>query len=163
MVVLDISMPNLRGIETICEIKSRHPAVKVLILTMHRDKEYLHQALSSGADGYLLKDDADTELFSAIKKIREGRFYVSPSLSKELADYWKQTCGGEKKLSFEHEGLTTREREVLKLIAEGKTSRQIADMLCISARTVEHHRANIMDKLNIRKTADLVKYAINKG
>jgi DNA-binding NarL/FixJ family response regulator len=163
MVVLDISMPKLRGIEAICEIKSLHPKVKVLILTMHRDKEYLYQSLSSGADGYLLKEDADTELFSAIKKIREGAFYASPSLSKELNAYLKLEGGGDDGSSYKGECLSTREREVLKLIAEGKSSREVAEILYISIRTVDHHRANIMDKLKLRKTADLVKYAIHKG
>jgi DNA-binding NarL/FixJ family response regulator len=163
MIVLDISMPRLRGIEAICEIKSRHPQVKVLILTMHKDKEYLYQSLASGADGYLLKEDADTELFSAIKKIREGAFYASPSLSKELNAYLKPEGGRDAGYSFEGECLSTREREVLKLIAEGKSSREVAEILYISIRTVDHHRANIMDKLKLRKTADLVKYAIRKG
>jgi DNA-binding NarL/FixJ family response regulator len=163
MVVLDISMPKLRGIEAICEIKSRHPKVKVLILTMHKDKEYLYQSLASGADGYLLKEDADTELFSAIKKIREGAFYVSPSLSKELSAYLRSEGGGNTVSSFEGACLSTREKEVVKLIAEGKSSREAAEILCISVRTVDHHRANIMDKLDLRKTADLVKYAIQKG
>jgi DNA-binding NarL/FixJ family response regulator len=162
MIVLDISMPKLRGIEAICEIKSRHPQVKVLMLTMHRDKEYLYQSLSSGADGYLLKEDADTELFSAIKKIREGAFYASPSLSMELAAYRKLESSGDAG-SYDGECLSTREREVLKLIAEGKASREVAEILFISARTVDHHRANIMDKLKLKKTADLVKYAIHKG
>ena len=163
LVILDISMPNLRGIEAVSEIKSRHSCVKVLILTMHRDKEYLYQAVSSGADGYLLKDDADTELFSAIRKIREGEFYVAPSLSNELKEYRKQAVRGVAGPFVPQECLTTREREVLKLIAEGRSSREIGDLLCISARTVDHHRANIMSKLNLRKTADLVKYAIHKG
>ena len=163
MVVLDISMPNLRGLEASSEIKSRLPQVKVLILTMHRDKEYIHQALASGADGYLLKEDADTELFSAINTIREGSLYVSPSLSQELTAYWRQTCRKAARLSLEGSCLTTREREVLKLIAEGKSSRQVAELLCISARTVDHHRASIMDKLDLRNTADLVKFAIQKG
>jgi len=163
MIVLDISMPRLRGIEAICEIKSRHPQVKVLILTMHKDKEYLYQSLASGADGYLLKEDADTELFSAIKKIREGAFYASPSLSKELHAYLKPGGGRDTASTYEGECLSTREREVLKLIAEGKSSREVAEILYISIRTVDHHRANIMDKLKLRKTADLVKYAMRKG
>ena len=163
MIVLDISMPRLRGIEAICEIKSLHPKVKVLMLTMHRDKEYLYQSLASGADGYLLKEDADTELFSAIKKIREGAFYASPSLTKELNAYLRPESGGDAGYSFEGECLSTREREVLKLIAEGRSSREVADILYISIRTVDHHRANIMDKLKVRKTVDLVKYAIQKG
>jgi DNA-binding NarL/FixJ family response regulator len=163
MVVLDISMPNLRGLEAIRELKSRHPGVKVLILTMHRDREYLRQAIDSSADGYLLKEDADTELFCAIQKIRDNGFYVSPSLAKESAEINKRTCRAESGRELDREGLTTREREVVKLIAEGKSSRQVAELLCISVRTVDHHRANIMDKLQLRNTADLVKYAINKG
>jgi two-component system, NarL family, response regulator NreC len=163
LIILDISMPNLRGIEAICEIKGRHAGVKVLVLTMHRDKEYLYQAVSSGADGYLLKDDADTELFSAIRKIRHGEFYVSPSLVQELKEYRKQMGRGAAGPIVPLECLTIREREVLKLIAEGKSSREIAALLYISARTVDHHRANIMSKLNLRKTVDLVKYAITKG
>jgi DNA-binding NarL/FixJ family response regulator len=163
LVILDISMPKLRGIEAISEIRSRHPDVKVLVLTMHRDKEYLYQAVSSGADGYLLKDDADTELFSAIRKIREGEFYVSPSLSDALAECRQLAGGGEAGPPFAQECLTTREREVLKLIAEGRSSREIANLLFISARTVDHHRANIMLKLNLRKTADLIRYAFTKG
>ena len=162
MVVLDISMPNLGGLEAVGKIKARHPKVKVLMLTMHRDKEYLYQALSSGADGYILKDEADTELFSAIKSIREGRSYISPSLSTELDDYQPLFDGEKAVLSFTDERLTTREREVLKLIAEGKTSRDVAELLSISTRTVEQHRANIMIKLRLGNTADLVKYAIKK-
>jgi DNA-binding NarL/FixJ family response regulator len=163
MVVLDISMPNLRGIEAISEIKSRFPRVKTLILTMHRDKEYLYQAFSSGADGYLLKEDADLDLFAAIKKIRQGGVYVSPSLTQELVACWRLAGKGEDKPSFTAECLTTREREVLKLVAEGKSSPQIASLLSISIRTVSQHRANIKNKLRLRKTADLVKYAVSQG
>jgi len=149
MVILDISMPRLRGIEAIREVKKRHPAMKVLILTMYR--EYLHQALSAGAEGYLVKEDADRELFSAIENIRQGRKYVSPRMREELADYGI------------HEPLSLRETEVLKLIAAGKSNREIAEMLCISVRTTESHRATILSKLNLRNTADLVRYAIEKG
>jgi len=163
IILLDISMPNLRGIEAIHEIKRAHPSMKILILTMHKDKQYLEQALSAGARGYLLKEDADTELFSAIEKIRRGRIYVSPNLLDELTDDWVLTIRGEPNLSLEVEHLTVREREVLKLIAEGKGSKEIADLLFISTRTVERHRANVMQKLGAKKTADLVKHAIQKG
>ena len=158
LVVLDISMPNLRGIETIPEIKKNHPEVKILVVTMHNDKEYLFQAISHGADGYFLKKDAGTELFSAIEKIRKGKVYVSPSLSGDLTDYWEGIREGVKRTI-----LTNREREVLSLIAGGKSNKEIADMLYISVHTVERHRANLMEKLNFKKTADLVKYAIEKG
>jgi DNA-binding NarL/FixJ family response regulator len=163
MILLDISMPNLRGIEAIHEIKAVHPEVKILILTMHKDREYLYQAVSAGANGYLLKEDAYAELSAAIETIRRGKIYISPLLSEDMADDWAQTYRGKNKLPYEPDNLTIREREVLKMIAEGKSSKEIAELLFISVRTVERHRANLMDKLSLRKTADLVKYAIQKG
>jgi DNA-binding NarL/FixJ family response regulator len=161
LVILDISMPNLRGIEATREIKMIRPKVKVLILTMHNDKDYLYYAIRAGAEGYLLKEDADTELFSAITAIRRGRTYISPILTEQLTDELAQLWRGARETPLEY--LTTREKEVLKLVAEGKSNRQIADLLCISVRTVEHHRANMMNKLGLRKTADLIRYAIRKG
>jgi len=158
LIIIDISMPNLRGIEAIPEIKALHPETKLLVVTMHKDKEYLYQALAAGADGYFLKKDADAELFAAIEKIRKGKTYISPSLSEDLEDYWSQARTGPGR-PF----LTNREREVLKLIAEGKSNKEIGQALFISVHTVERHRANIMRKLNLKKTADLVKYAIQKG
>lgn len=157
LVVLDISMPNLRGIEAIHEIKRVHPEVKVLILTMHKDKEYLYQSIAAGADGYFLKKDTDSEFFSAIERIRQGKTYVSPHISGELGEDWEQIRQGI------HPVLTIREIEILKLIAEGKPNKEIADLLFISVHTVERHRANILEKLNLKGTADLVKYAIQKG
>jgi len=161
MVLLDISMPNIRGIEATREIKSLYPNVKVLILTMHRKKEYLYHAISAGAQGYLLKEDSDVELFSAVKTIRKGSFYVTRLLAGELAEDIAHMYKGNAELPSQP--LTTREREVLKLIAEGKSNKEIANLLFISARTAENHRANIMRKLNLSKTADIVKYAILKG
>ena len=163
LIILDISMPNIRGLEAIPGIKMNHPKVKILVLTMHKDQAYLHQAITGGASGYLLKEDADSELFSAIDRIRQGRIYVSPILSEGLTDKWVRTSRGNPETAFEPEKLTIREREVLKLIAEGKSGREIGDLLFISARTVERHRANIMEKLNVKKIADLVKYAVQKG
>ncbi len=162
MVILDIFMPRLRGIEAIYEIKLILPQVNILILTMHKDKEYVYLALSSGAKGYLLKEDADKELFSAIETIRQGKTYISPYFSEDLIQDLVQIAKGTG-ASLEIDSLTTREREILKLIAEGKSSKEIADLLCISARTVDNHRANIMEKLNLKKATDLVKYAIQKG
>ncbi len=161
MVILDISMPNLRGIEVSREIKSFNPKIKVLILTMHKKIDYLYHALSAGADGFLLKEDTDEELFTAIETIRRGRIYVSPSFSTELAEDMSKICRGDGR--FPVERLTTREREVLKLVSEGKSSKEIADLLFISVRTAEHHRENIKRKLNLKKVADLVKYAILEG
>jgi DNA-binding NarL/FixJ family response regulator len=164
LVIVDISMPNLRGLEATRELKIINPAVKVLILTMHKDKEYLYHAFSAGADGYLLKEDADSELISAIETMRKGGTYISPLLSPQLADLVieKSRPGAEHRASPSNV-LSIREQEILKLIAEGKSSKEMAGLLFISIRTVQHHRANIMRKLKIKKTADLVKYAIQKG
>jgi DNA-binding NarL/FixJ family response regulator len=129
---------------------------------MHKDKDYLSEAIANGAKGYLLKEDADKELFSAIETVQQGKTYISPLLLEESTQDWIDLVQGKKEIPS-NGALTIREREVLKLIAEGKSSKEVADLLYISARTVERHRANIMEKLNIRKTADLVKYAIQKG
>jgi DNA-binding NarL/FixJ family response regulator len=162
MVILDISMPNLRGIETTREIKMILSDVKVLILSMHRDKEFVYSAISAGAEGYLLKEDADTELFAAIQKIRQNSRYISPLLTEDLTDDLFE-IHHRQQLASQVEPLTTREREILKLIAEGILNKEIAELLAISVRTVENHRAHIMGKLNIKSTADLIKYAIRKG
>ena len=163
MVILDIFMPNLRGIEAITEIKTMQPDVKILILTMHRDKEYLYLALSAGAKGYLLKEDAARDLFSAIAEVRQGKTYISPYFSDQVVNDVVQIVKGNAKVIFETDPLTSREREVLKLIAEGKSSKEIANLLFISVFTVNNHRASIMEKLNLNKATDLVKYAIRKG
>lgn len=151
LVVLDLSMPKLRGLEAVQEIKTRAPNTKILVLTMH--KEYLHQALSQGADGYLLKEDADRDLFSALENIRQGRVYISPRLTGQLL--------GHPPPASEH--LTAREKEVLKLIAEGKPNKEIAEILFLSVRTVESHRASILKKLKAKNTAELVRHAIEGG
>jgi DNA-binding NarL/FixJ family response regulator len=163
MVILDIFMPNLRGIEAITEIKIIQPDVKILILTMHRDKEYLYLALSAGAKGYLLKEDASKELYSAIAEVRQGKTYISPYFSDKVVNDVVQIAKGNAKVIFETDSLTSREREVLKLVAEGKSSKEIAGLLFISVFTVNNHRASIMEKLNMKKATDLVKYAIRKG
>ena len=164
LVIMDISMPNLRGLEATREIKSLDPGVKVLILSMHKEREYLYHALTAGAEGYLLKEDADGELISAIETLRQGGTFISPLLSAQMADIFvdKFQAGGEPRTAA-GEPLTIREREIVKLIAEGKSSKEIGELLFISSRTVQHHRANIMRKLNLKKTADLIKYAIQKG
>jgi len=164
LVIMDISMPNLRGLEATREIKILNPGIKVLILSMHKEREYLYHALTAGAEGYLLKEDADGELISAIETLRRGGTFISPLLSTQMAGIFvdKFKGGGDLRLAAE-EPLSIREREIVKLIAEGKSSKQIGELLFISSRTVQHHRANIMKKLNLKKTADLVKYAIQKG
>ena len=155
LVILDISMPNLRGLEAIREIKKTYPQAKVLVLTMHKKKEFLRQALRDGADGFLLKEDAGSELIRAVQTVRNGGKYLSPLLPSVLTS-----------LAVEQEKtevLTMREREVLKLLAEGKRTKEIAVALYISPHTVRRHRSNIMEKLNIQNLADLVKYTISQS
>ena len=161
LIILDVSMPNLRGIEAIPEIRRVRPNAKVLMLTMHKEEDYLYQAISAGANGYLLKEDAEKELFSAIEHIKNGKIYISPGLADQSMQNWARMRRGEDD-SQHVESLTVREREILKLIAEGKSNKEIGDLLFISVRTVERHRANMMSKLNIRKTAELVQYALRK-
>jgi DNA-binding NarL/FixJ family response regulator len=162
MVVLDITMPDLSGIEATRVIKRDYPGVKVLILTMHKKREYLNDALTAGVDGYLLKEDAAKELLSAIKRIRQGEIYVSPLLSHELALLYARSRREIQALPPDGT-LTPREIEVVKLIAEGKSSKEIAAILFLSFRTVQNHRTKIMRKLNLKKNTDLVKYAIQMG
>ena len=161
LIILDLSMPNLRGIEAIPEIRHVRPNAKVLMLTMHKEEEYLYQAISAGANGYLLKDDAEKELFLAIEHIQSGKIYISPGLADQSMQNWARLRRGEDDFHMT-EALTVRQREILKLIAEGKSNKEIGDLLFISVRTVERHRANMMSKLNIRKTAELVQYALRK-
>jgi DNA-binding NarL/FixJ family response regulator len=161
LVILDISMPKMPGIEVAKEIKRSYPRVKVLILTMHRMKEYLNDAIAAGVDGYLLKEDVAKELGSAISKIRQGMTYISTLLSNEMTSLFVQS----RRLALERpaEPLTPREIEIVKLIVEGKSSREIAALLFLSFRTIQNHRTRIMRKLNLKKNTDLVKYAIQMG
>jgi DNA-binding NarL/FixJ family response regulator len=161
LAVLDISMPYLSGIEAAREVKKSLPNTKILILTMHKNKEYLYHAIAAGAQGYLLKEDSDEELFAAIETIRKGAIYVTKGLSAFLSRGISSLLTGEEPTSSG--SLTTREREIIKLIAEGKTNSEIAGFLCISPRTVETHRANIMNKLALKNTAELVRYAVQYG
>jgi DNA-binding NarL/FixJ family response regulator len=161
LAILDISIPKLSGIEACREIRHLFPNVKILVLTMHKDREYLYQALSAGAHGYLLKEDSDEELFAAIGTIRKGAIYVTKALAGVVStDISALFRGGERKLS---RSLTGREREVLKFISEGKSNSEVAEILRISIRTVETHRANIMNKLDLKNTAELVRYAIQNS
>lgn len=155
LIILDISMPKLRGLEAAEEIKKQNPAVKILILTMHKKKSFVQLGLKAGADGFLLKEDADTELFRAIDTILKGKMYISPLLSDTLRDLAL--------VRTETEKLTRREREVLKLLAEGKRPQEIAALLYVSLPTVRTHRYNIMKKLNLKSLADLIRYATSHG
>lgn len=161
MVLLVISMPNLRGIEAAREAKSIRPDIKILILTMHKNVQYLANAVDAGADGYLLKEDSAEELLEAIAKLRKGGRYISRSLSMDMTeDFFKKRGVGRGSRPAD---LSIREREILKFVAEGKSSKAIGKLLFISSRTAEHHLANLKKKLGVNSTAELVKYAIKEG
>ena len=161
MVILDISIPEINGIDVAYKIKELYPDIKVLILTMHKNKEYLYHSFSAGVQGYLLKEDSDIELFSAIDTIRDGTIYITHLMLKEIAeDLSKLYNGKDRQLS---DLLTSREKEILRLIAQGKSNKEISELLFISIRTVENHRASMMKKLKLKKTVDLIRYAIQKG
>ena len=161
LILLDISMPNLRGIEAIAEVKKVNKKVKILVLTMHSSKDFLCSAIRAGADGYVLKEDSDIELLDAVQKCLNGDYYISPVLSEGISKKeLTEICSDATNSSQE---LTSRENQVLTLVAEGKKSKDIADLLSISIRTVEHHRANIMKKSGMKNTAELIKFAIQKG
>jgi two-component system response regulator NreC len=162
IILMDITMPDINGIEATKQLKRLLPDVKVLILTMHEHEEYVFQALRAGASGYMLKEAADTDLISALRIIQSGQFYLSPTAqSVMVGDYLQRVRTGEEKDSYS--SLTEREREILKLVAEGYTNNQIAERLVISPKTVDTHRTHIMDKLNLHSRAELVKYAMRRG
>ena len=161
MVILDISMPKLRGIEAAREIRKCFPDMAILFLSMHKSREYLQKALAAGAKGYVLKEDSGSELIQAIDTIRSGRSYLSPMLMEELSEDPIGICSGSGPI--DEDPLTPRERQILQLIADGKTSPEIARLLFISIHTVHNHRKNIKRKLAIRQNADLVRYALKHG
>ncbi len=158
LILLDIGMPDLGGLEVLPKIKAIHPDVKVMILTMHNDREFLYRALAAGADGYCLKKEADTQFFAAIEKVRQGQMHVSAELPAQSVRDWRQVRAGAQRPL-----LTEREREILNLIAEGKANKQVAALLSISVHTVERHRANIMRKLELHSMAELIHYALGKN
>ncbi len=162
VILMDITMPDMNGIEATRQIKKLLPETKVLVLTMHEHDEYVFQALRAGASGYMLKEAADTDLISALRVIQNGQFYLSPTAqSVMVGDYLQRVRTGEEKDSYS--SLTEREREILKLVAEGYTNNQIAERLIISPKTVDTHRTHVMDKLNLHSRAELVKYAMRRG
>ncbi len=163
IVVLDITMPNLNGIEATRQIKKLNPEIKVIVLTVHDNEEYVHQVLQAGASGYLLKESAVSDLVSAINAVKKGDIFLSPAISKVVVkDYIRHAEEGSE--DFDSLGkLTGREREVLQLIAEGHTNREVARLLKLSVKTVDVHRSHIKEKLQIHDTAGLIKYAIKKG
>ena len=163
VLLMDISMPGLNGIEATRQLKKRFPELKVLILTMHDNEEYIFETLRAGASGYLVKRSAPDELISAIHAVYQGDSFLSPSISKRVIEEFVRVGRRPDKDDDAFEKLTDREREVLQLIAEGRVNREIAELLHISIKTVESHRAHIMEKLGIRNIAKLTQYAIRKG
>lgn len=162
LVLLDISMPKLRGIEAIKEIKALRPDICILIVTMHKDIDFLVKSISAGANGYILKQDNYRTLLKAIETLSEQKPFITPSLSEESRDLLIRLSRGERP-AVSVDNLTPREKQVLKLIAEGKTSRAIADALSISPHTIERHKAKILEKLNLKNTSEIVRFAIEKG
>jgi two-component system response regulator NreC len=159
VVVMDVAMPELNGIEATRQILKRVEGAKVLVLSMHGDDVYVRQALKAGARGYLLKDSEDLDLIKAVKAIRAGGSFFSPPVSKVvLSGYLGDKVDGDAEDSVAR--LTDREREVLQLIAEGKTNKEVAHALSVSVNTVETHRKHIMEKLDLHNTAELVRFAI---
>jgi len=162
VVLMDIAMPLLNGLEATRQIRRENPNTHVLILTMHQNEEYLPQVLDAGASGYVLKHAAGHELVAAIRAVAQGDAYFSPEIARTLADAYVGRRAAEE-ASTPYDELTDREREILQLVAEGYTNRQIAEMLSISIKTVKTHRLNLMHKLQLHDRGELIKYAIHKG
>lgn len=162
LLLLDLSMPRSNGLEALREIKRLCPQTKVLVLTVHKTDDYVFTALQAGADGYILKDSTSSELILAVRSVLNGERYLGPAIaSTVVSGYLNSKDGAPLRPSFDD--LTNREREVLKLIAEGYRTKDIAGYLCLSPKTVEKHRANLMDRLNLHTVPALTAYAIDKG
>lgn len=162
LILMDLSMPKMNGLEAIREIKKRNQGTRVMALTVHKSEEYILATLQAGADGYLLKDTTQSELVSAIRHILSGKRYLSPGVSEKVIEgYLEERRIVKTKTTWDT--LTKREREILKLIAEGYKNKEIADYLCVSLKTVEKHRTNLMKKLDIHNVATLTAFAMEKG
>ena len=159
VVLLDIALPGMNGLEAAAQLKRERPDARVVILSMHANEEYVAQALRAGASGYLVKDSTVPELELAIAAVLRGETYLSPAVSKHVVSAYLRGAGGGDPL----DSLTARQREVLRLIAEGRSTRDIATALGVSIKTVETHRAHLMERLGIREVAGLVRYAIRTG
>jgi two-component system, NarL family, response regulator NreC len=162
VVVMDVGMPVLNGIEATQTIVTQNPTVAVVILSMHADESYVMRALKAGARGYLLKDSAAADLIGAIQAISQGKSFFSPKVSRILAEDYVRVLK-QKGAVDTYDLLTSREREILQLLAEGKTNKEVATALNISPYTVETHRSHILQKLNLHNSAELVLYAVRKG
>ena len=159
VLVLDLAMPGMDGFETLALAKEIYPSIKILVLTMHKSPEYIARALRQGADGYVLKDSAVPDLVAAIEAVMAGRGYYSKAIESEVGNVLREAPAPDRALGL----LTEREREVLRMVAQGLSTKEIASVLRISHRTVDSHRANVMRKLDIRSVARLTQFAIREG
>jgi len=162
LVLMDLTMPGMNGIEAIRDIKRRYPETRVLVLTIHKTDEYIHESLRAGANGYILKDATHDELRVAIRSVLNGKTYLSPDISAKVINGYLGT-GNATTASSPWDSLTHREREVLKLVAEGHPNKYIAEYYCLSVKTVEKHRSNLMKKLDLHNASMLTAYAIERG
>jgi DNA-binding NarL/FixJ family response regulator len=162
LVIMDIGMPQLNGIDATAQIIHKDPRIGVVILSMHSDEGYIVRALSAGAKGYLLKESAEEDLVQAVRIVAQGRPFFSPKITQTLLDDYVRQLR-QKGLQDSHDLLTDREKEVLQLLAEGKSNKQVATILNLSVYTVETHRTNLMQKLNLHNTAEIVLYAVRKN
>ncbi len=161
VIIMDIAMPNLNGIQATTQLVKKNPNLGVIILSMHSDESYLTRTLSAGAKGYLLKDSADQDLYRAVQSVSEGKPFFSPTIAKTLLeDYMRQLQ--QRGLQDSYDLLTDREKEILQLLAEGKSNKEVASQLNLSPSTVETHRTRIMQKLDLHSSADIVLYAVRK-
>jgi DNA-binding NarL/FixJ family response regulator len=163
LVVMDLSMPGLNGLDATARIVKDHPEIRVVILSMHTSENYVLDALRAGARGYVIKDSAPEELERALRAVAGGQRYLSPAITHFLLDDYQRLVRGDREGPAGAELLTARQREVLQLIAEGRSTREIAERLSISIKTVETHRAQIMERLDVRDVASLTRYAIRLG
>lgn len=160
VVLIDISMPKLNGLETARRIKKEFPGTKIIILTMHEEEEYSMKMVRIGVSGYLLKDSTASEVMDAIRTVHNGKAFFSPQIAKVLAESYRDAVAEQED---PYDRLNNREREILQLITEGHTNKGIAAILCISPKTVDNHRTNLMRKLNIHSTAELVRWSTKRG
>ncbi len=161
VVIMDIAMPNLNGIDAAAQIVKRKPTIGVIMLSVHSDESYLLRALSAGAKGYLLKDSAELDVVRAIEAVAEGRPFFSPAIAQTLLEDYMRFLQ-QRKIEDTYDLLTDREKEVLQLLAQGKSNKEVATMLDLSLYTVETHRTHLMQKLNLHNTAEIVLYAVRK-
>jgi len=160
--ILDIGMPLLNGIEATRQVVRRLPECRVLILSMHADEAYIIQALKAGAKGYMLKDSADTDLIRGVSSVAAGTSFFSPAVAKVMLDDYVRHLE-EKGIADRYDSLSEREREIFQLVAEGRSNKEVAELLSVSPATVETHRAHILQKLDVHNTAELVLYAVRRG